>query len=58
MLRDKGYDFNAYRNTVRRQRSLPVISRKTSPNIQGIGKLRYVVEQTFARLHPFKRLAV
>ncbi|MHC3530811.1 hypothetical protein ACLQ2M_22950, partial [Streptomyces sp. DT7] len=37
---------------------LPVISRKGSPNIKGIGKLRYVVEQTFALLHHFKRLVV
>lgn len=37
---------------------LPVISRKGSPNIKGMGKLRYVVEQTFALLHHFKRLAV
>lgn len=28
------------------------------PNIQGMGRLRYVVEQTFALLHHFKRLAV
>ncbi|MFJ7242164.1 transposase [Streptomyces olivaceus] len=41
-----------------RRRILPVISRKGSPNINGIGKLRYVVEQTFALLHHFKRLAV
>ncbi|MEU1692198.1 hypothetical protein [Streptomyces hirsutus] len=40
------------------RRILPVISRKGSPNIQGLGKLRYVVEQTFALLHQFKRLAV
>ncbi|MET9325003.1 hypothetical protein ABZX75_33400 [Streptomyces sp. NPDC003038] len=26
--------------------------------IKGMGKLRYVVEQTFALLHQFKRLAV
>ncbi|WP_372447208.1 transposase [Streptomyces flavofungini] len=39
-------------------RILPVISRKGAPNIKGIGKLRYVVEQTFALLHHFKRLAV
>lgn len=41
-----------------RRRILPVISRKGSPNIKGIGKLRYVVEQAFALLHHFKRLAV
>lgn len=35
-----------------------MISRKGSPNIQGLGTLRYVVEQTFALLHQFKRLAV
>ncbi|MFE9500828.1 hypothetical protein [Streptomyces collinus] len=37
---------------------MPVISRKGSPNIQGMGKLRYVVEQTFALLYHLKRLAV
>lgn len=35
-----------------------MISRKGDPNIKGLGKLRYVVEQTFALLHQFKRLAV
>ncbi len=35
-----------------------MISRKGAPNIKGLGKLRYVVEQTFSRLHHFKRLAV
>ncbi|MEU9706863.1 IS5/IS1182 family transposase, partial [Streptomyces sp. NPDC047981] len=29
-----------------------------APNIEGLGKLRYVVEPTFALLHQFKRLAV
>ncbi|MGX1487947.1 hypothetical protein RKD41_000206 [Streptomyces tendae] len=29
-----------------------------APNIEGLNKLRYVVEQTFALLHHFKRLAV
>lgn len=37
---------------------MPLISRKGSPNIKGLGKLRYVVEQTFALLHHFKRLAL
>ncbi|MCX4400190.1 IS5 family transposase (plasmid) [Streptomyces sp. NBC_00053] len=58
LLGDKGYDSNAHRDELRRRRILPVISRKGSPNIKGIGKLRYVVEQTFALLHHFKRLAV
>ncbi|MFF7876050.1 transposase [Streptomyces californicus] len=58
MLGDKGYDSNPNRDELRRRRILPVISRKGSPNIKGIGKLRYVVEQTFALLHHFKRLTV
>lgn len=57
-LGDKGYDSNPNRDELRRRRILPAISRKASPNIKGIGKLRYVVEQTFALLHHFKRLAV
>ncbi|MCD9146133.1 hypothetical protein LUZ28_29815, partial [Streptomyces albireticuli] len=41
-----------------RREILPVISRKGTPNIQRLGKLRYAVEQTFALLHQFKRPAV
>ncbi|WP_239501918.1 IS5 family transposase [Streptomyces qinglanensis] len=58
LLGDKGYDSNPNRNALRERRILPVISRKGCPNITGMGKLRYVVEQTFALLHHFKRLAV
>lgn len=35
-----------------------MIPRKRAPNIKGLGKLRYVVEQTFALLPSVKRLAV
>ncbi|WP_353961449.1 transposase [Streptomyces sp. TSRI0445] len=58
LLGDTGYDSNLNRDELCRRRILLVISRKGSPNIKGIGKLRYVVEQTFALLHHFKRLAV
>ncbi|GHG05402.1 IS5 family transposase [Streptomyces filamentosus] len=58
LLGDKGYDSNPNRRELRKRRTLPVISRKGSPSIKGLGKLRYVVEQTFALLHQFKRLAV
>ncbi|WP_328893983.1 transposase [Streptomyces sp. NBC_00236] len=58
LLGDKGYDSNPNRGELRHRRILPVISRKGSPNIKGLGELRYVVEQTFALLHHFKRLAV
>jgi IS5 family transposase len=58
LLGDKGYDSNPNRRELRNRRILPVISRKGGPNIAGLGKLRYVVEQTFALLHQFKRLAI
>jgi len=58
LLGDKGYDSNPNRRELRKRRILPVMSRKGAPNIKGLGKLRYVVEQTFALLHQFKRLAV
>nr|WP_202501464.1 IS5 family transposase [Streptomyces sp. SID5785] len=58
VLGDKACDSRAVRHELRRRRILPVISRKCSPNIKGLGRLRSVVEQTFALLHQFKRLAV
>jgi transposase len=45
------------RRQLRHRGVLPVISRRGHPDIHGLGKLRYVVEQTFALLHQFKRLA-
>ncbi|MEV8602144.1 transposase [Streptomyces griseoviridis] len=58
LLGDKSYDSNPHHEELRKRRTLPVISRKGAPNRKGLGKLRYVVEQTFALLHQFKRLAV
>lgn len=57
-LGDKAYDSKAVRRELQHQLIMPVISRKGAPNIKGLGKLRYVVEQTFALLHQLKRLAV
>ncbi|MGW3412074.1 IS5 family transposase [Streptomyces sp. NPDC000888] len=58
ILGDKAYDSRVVRRELRTRRIMPVISRKGAPNIKGLGKLRYVVEQAFALLHPFKRLAI
>lgn len=58
LLGDKGYDSNPNRRELRKRRILPASSRKGAPNIKGLGKLRFVVEQTFALLHQFKRLAI
>ncbi|WP_370078407.1 IS5 family transposase [Streptacidiphilus sp. MAP12-16] len=57
LLGDKGYDSRHVRRELTRRRILPVISRRGEPNIRGLGKLRYVIEQTFALLHQFKPLA-
>lgn len=57
LLGDKGYDSNPNRE-LRKRRILSVISCKGSPNIKSLGKLRSVVEQTFALRHQFKCLAV
>ncbi|WP_158673870.1 transposase [Streptomyces klenkii] len=56
LLGDKGYDSNPNRHELRKRGILPAISRKDSPDIHGLGKLRYVVEQTFALFHQFNRL--
>ncbi len=48
----------AVRRELCKRRIMPVISREGAPNTKGLGKLRYVVEQTFALLHQFKRMAV
>ncbi|MEV5426879.1 IS5 family transposase [Streptomyces althioticus] len=58
LLGDKGYDSNPHRKGLLRRGILAIISRKGQPDIQSLGKLRYVVEQTFALLHQFKRLAI
>ncbi|AKN75663.1 transposase [Streptomyces sp. PBH53] len=57
LLGDKGSDSNPNRRELRKRRISPAISRKGAPHIKGLGELRYVVEQTFALLHQFKRLA-
>ncbi|MFB7666915.1 IS5 family transposase [Kitasatospora sp. NPDC056138] len=58
LLGDKGYDSNLNRCELRKRRILPIISCKGVRDIIGLGEFRYVVEQTFAQLHQFKRLAV
>ena len=58
LLADKGYDSQAFRDACRRRRTDPIIPRRGSKGIKGLGKLRYVVEQTFGLLHQFRRLAV
>ncbi|MFE2157095.1 transposase [Streptomyces lydicus] len=53
VLGNKAYNSRAVHRELRKRRIMPVISRKGSPNIKGLGKLRYVMEKTFALLHQF-----
>ena len=36
----------------------PIIQRRGAKGLKGLGRLRYVVEQTISPLHQFRRLAV
>ena len=58
LLADTGYDSHRWRRELARRRIVPVISSRGTKGVQGLGKLRYVVEQTLALLHQVKRLAV
>jgi hypothetical protein len=48
----------AFRRACRERRTEPIIPQRSTTGIKGLGKLRYVVEQTIGLLHQFRRLAV
>ena len=58
LLADPGYHSNPLRRELGRRRIVPVISSGDTKGVQGLGKLRSVVEQTLALLDQFKRLAI
>ncbi|GLZ02346.1 hypothetical protein [Actinoplanes sp. NBRC 103695] len=53
-----GCDSDAFRQACRERGTQPVIPCRKTARIKGLGKLRYVVEQTIALLHHFRRLAI
>ncbi|NKE63949.1 IS5 family transposase [Lentzea sp. PSKA42] len=55
---DRGYDHDKYRALVRDKGITPVIARRGSEHGSGLGVYRWVVEQTFALLHWFRRLRI
>ena len=55
---DRGYDYDKYRTLLRRRGITPMIARRGVAHGSGLGKVRWVVERTFAWLHQFKRLCV
>jgi transposase len=58
VIADRGYDHDKYRALVWARGIEPVIARRQTEHGSGLGRLRWVVERTFAWLHHFKRLLV
>ncbi|WP_158624215.1 transposase [Micromonospora sp. HM5-17] len=58
LLADTGYDSARFRTACRQRRTGPIIPRRGRKHIKGLGRLRYVVEQSIALPHQFRRLAV
>ena len=55
---DRGYDHDKYRRELLRRGITPEIARRQTEHGSGLGRIRWVVERTFAHLHHFKRLLV
>ena len=55
---DRAYDHDKYRKQVRAVGVTPVIARRGTGHGSGLGQYRWVVEQTFALLHWFRRLRI
>lgn len=53
---DRGYDFDKYRRLLWKHGIKPLIARRGVAHGSGLGKVRWVIERTFAWLHQFKRL--
>ncbi|WP_197699092.1 IS5 family transposase [Micromonospora inositola] len=55
---DRGYDYDTHRRAVRAKGITPHIARRGTEHGSGLGVHRWVVEQTIALLHWFRRLRV
>jgi len=55
---DRGYDHDKYRRELRKRGICAEIARRQSGHGSGLGRVRWVVERTFAWLHNYKRLLV
>ena len=55
---DRGYDHDKYRRELRQRGITPEIARRQIDHGSGLGRVRWVVERTFAWLHQFRRLLV
>ncbi|GHJ52972.1 hypothetical protein Nm8I071_22790 [Nonomuraea sp. TT08I-71] len=55
---DRGYDYDCYRRDLRAKGITPVIARRGVDHGSGLGTRRWVIEQTIALLHWFRRLRI
>ena len=55
---DRGYDHDKYRRELRRRGIGSEIARRQTEHGSSLGRVRWVVERTFAWLHNYKRLLV
>ncbi|MFD0487329.1 IS5 family transposase [Saccharopolyspora spinosporotrichia] len=53
---DRAYDYEHHRKALRERGIIPRIARRNTGHGSGLGKVRRVVERTFAWLHQYKRL--
>jgi transposase len=58
LFADRGYDHDKYRRLLRERGIRPLIARRETEHGSGLGRVRWVVERTFAHLHNLKRLLV
>jgi transposase len=55
---DRAYDHDTYRTQLQAVDITPIIARRGTEHGSGLGTYRWVVEQTFALLHWFRRLRI
>jgi transposase len=58
VIADRAYDHEHYLLELRRRGITPVVARRRAKHGSGLGRVRWVVERTFAWLHNLKRLLV
>jgi transposase len=56
LVADHDYDHDKYRRLLRERKIRPLIARRETEHGSGLGRVRWMVERTFAHLHNFKRL--
>jgi transposase len=58
VVADRGYDSDPHREALETKGIDTQIARRRTPHGSGMGKVRYVVEQTIGLLHQFRRLKI